>query len=592
MGQRSRRSTHRRFAGIAFGGTAAIVGALLAAPAAGAAIPATASADLGTRTFSAKPVGITYVGMSSPSAAAMAAAPSAAGPGATSHRLPALSPKGVVAAAQAAGAGLPSVVGSPRLSPSTSSGAKLAANFDGVNAFQNKSAAGFDLEPPDEGLGAGNGYVANFVNVTGAIYTTGGKRVTRPFYLNPFFGESDAANISDPRVYFDPDSRRWFATAVEYDFNKDYTAVTGSRIDLAVSTSADPTGSWRDYRINADNRAHRGCPCLADYPILGVNRSNVYISTSEFTSNLKAFNGSQLYAVSKSQLVAGRHAPGAVLFSNLAVAGSLAYHVQPATSYSAAPAEYLMSSLDPDSTYDNRLAVWAVTNEHAVTSGSGRPTLSVRVIRSEGYAFPPNAQTPPGFCGGSLCDGGARTTGVVQTDFDAMQEVQYINGQLVGALNTGLHVAGDTGPRSGMAWFVVRPFVSGHSVSSATHVARQGYLAERGEYLLYPHVNMAADGTMAAVFGLGGPGTYLSAAYSTAAPGKGFGGIRLAAAGVAPDNGFTGTKAFGGAGRWGDYSGGQYVPGTGKIWLATQYIPNKGDGNANWGNRIFALATR
>ena len=51
----------------------------------------------------------------------------------------------------------------------------LLANFDGVNAIQNSVTAGFDLEPPDEGLGAGHGFVANFVNVTGAIYNTHGR---------------------------------------------------------------------------------------------------------------------------------------------------------------------------------------------------------------------------------------------------------------------------------------------------------------------------------------------------------------------------------------------------------------------------------
>jgi len=170
-----------------------------------------------------------------------------------------------------------------------------------------------------------------------------------------------------------------------------------------------------------------------------------------------------------------------------------------------------------------------------------------------------------------------------------MQEVQYINGVLVGALNTAVNVPGDAGARAGVAWFVVRPQVSHGTVSASTRVVRQGYLAQQGQYLLYPHVNMTGNGAMAMTFGFGGPGSYLSAAYATAPAGKGFGTIKLAAAGVAPDNGFTGTKKFGGVGRWGDYSNGQIIPGTNKVWLATQYIPNSGDGNANWGNRIFEL---
>ena len=132
------------------------------------------------------------------------------------------------------------------------SSAEVLANFDGVDAIQNGATA-FDLEPPDEGLGAGNGYVVNFVNVTGAIYNTHGGMVQGPFYLNPFFGEDPAANTSDPRVYFDPSTRRWFATMIEYTFNDDFTAVIESHVDLAASRTANPKGAWNIYHVDASN---------------------------------------------------------------------------------------------------------------------------------------------------------------------------------------------------------------------------------------------------------------------------------------------------------------------------------------------------
>ncbi|MBO1756652.1 hypothetical protein [Allobranchiibius sp. CTAmp26] len=464
-----------------------------------------------------------------------------------------------------------------------------SVEFDGVDAIQSKAVAGYDVEPPDEGLGAGNGYVVNFVNLAGAIYRTDGSAVTAPFFLNTFFAESAKANTSDPRVYYDPTSRTWFATMVEYGLTSDGSAVTESHVDLAVSRTANPAGAWHIYRIPTSNLNHAGCPCLADYPILGVSRSNVYLSTNEFTSNEQGFNGAQLYVLSKSQLVAGRATVNTATFQNLAAGGTLGYHVQPANTVANAPAEFLLSSLDPNSTFDNRLAVWAVTNESSVTTGHGTPSLTVRIIESEAYGLPPNAQTPPGFCNGSACGAGLPTTGVLATDFDAMQETQYINGRLVGALNTGITVAGDTTARSGVAWFVIKPTVNGATLGSSTRVTRQGYVSTSGEYLLYPHVNMTSNGAMALVFGLGGPGTYPSAAYATARAGRDFGPIQIAAAGTGPDNGLTGTAKFGGVGRWGDYSNGEIIPGTNRVWLATQYIPNTGDGNANWGNAIFQL---
>jgi hypothetical protein len=464
---------------------------------------------------------------------------------------------------------------------------RLMSEFDGVDAIDNKAASGFDLEPPDEGLGAGNGYVANFVNVTGAIYNTHGGMVQGPFYLNTFFGEGPEANTSDPRVYFDASSGRWYATMLAYSFNDDFTAITESHIDVATSDSGDPTGAWHVYRVDASSPTHGGCPCLGDYPILGVDRQNLYISTQEFTGDLASYNGAQLYILPKSQLNAGRSNVNVATFDNLEAGGTLGYRVQFANTQEKAPAEFALSTLDPTGAGDNRIAVWAVTHRRAVARGR-MPSLSTRVIASEGYVPQPAGQTPPGFC--PVCD--APTTGLVDSGSDVMFETQYINGRVVGAMGTGLNVAGDSVLRSGIGWVVVRPDVRSSLVTSRTRVARQGYVAARGLDLRYPHLNMTRNGGMAMAFGLGGPSTFLSAATAVARPGHGFGRVRIVEAGVTSDNGFTGTEEIGGVGRWGDYSNGQIVAGTNRVWLATQYIPNQGTGQANWGNRIWRLKLR
>jgi hypothetical protein len=467
----------------------------------------------------------------------------------------------------------------------------LLANFDGVDAIQNSVAAGFNLEPPDEGLGAGHGFVANFVNVTGAIYNSHGSIVQAPFYLNTFFGEAPDANTSDPRVYFDADTGRWFATILGFSFNAAGTAITESHVDVAASDSSDPTGTWHVYRVDASSPAHRGCPCLGDYPILGVDGSNLYISTQEFTSDLQSFNGAQLYILPKSELVAGAATIDLATFENLEAGGSLAFRVQFANTQEPAPAEFAMSTLDPTGAGDNRIAVWAVTHRGAVARGQ-MPSLSSRVISSEGYFPQPLTQTPPGFCG--LCGpddppAGEPTTGLVDSGPDAMFETQYLNGKLVGGMGTGINVAGDVGPQAGIGWVVVTPHVRDSLVAPSTRVTRQGYLATSGLGLLYPHINTTRNGSMVLAFGLGGPQTFLSAATSVAKPGRGFGPIQVIESGATTDNGVTGTADFGGVGRWGDYSNGEVIAGTNRVWLATQYIPNEGSGVANWGDRIWAL---
>jgi hypothetical protein len=482
----------------------------------------------------------------------------------------------------------------PTAASSRKAAATLLHNFDGVSATQNNQAlSGLDFEPPDESIATGFAYVLNFVNLTGAIYTKNGTIAAGPFPLalpgGGGFFHADINNIvSDPRAYYDVGSHTWFALVWEDDFvtTKSGTLPGPAYVDLAVNSESPVANAWTIYKINVTDASAAGCPCLPDFTILGVDQYNVYLLPNEFQNFAPfGFNGSQIYVLAKSQLIAGVTKPRVVHFGGLNAAGVIAYHLQPANEHSWASAEYFMNSLDPNNTFDTRLGVWAMTNRANVANGV-IPNLSVTVVNSEAYAMPPNAQTPPGFNAGFSLP----TSGIVTNDFDAMQEVQYINGHLYGALDTSINIAGESGARSGIAWFDVKPRLSGGVIASSTTVAAQGYIGAQGLYLLYPHIEVASNGTAAIVFSYGGPGTFLSAAYVVRPSGaKSFGSIHTAAFGAAPDNGFTSTSLFGSIGRWGDYSAGQLDPTGSGIWFATEYIPNNGDQFANWGNRLFEI---
>jgi hypothetical protein len=77
-------------------------------------------------------------------------------------------------------------------------------------------------------------------------------------------------------------------------------------------------------------------------------------------------------------------------------------------------------------------------------------------------------------------------------------------------------------------------------------------------------------------FSVTGPDYYPSAGYATLDAKSGAGAIQIAAAGLGPEDGFTGYTAFGGAGeaRWGDYSA-TAVDGQ-TVWVASEYIANTG----------------
>jgi hypothetical protein len=456
-----------------------------------------------------------------------------------------------------------------------------AHNFNGIDEPTNYQASATPLEPPDEGLAIGNGVVFNLVNVTGAFYRPNGTLLAPPFAATSFFQEPSNAFLSDPRTYFDASTNTWFATILELNM----VSLNESHFDLAVNPTGNPLSTWTVYRVDTTDINDNGCPCFGDYPEFGIDQFNVYVSTNEFSISGPTYNGAQIYAISKSQLEALDPTPNYVHFGNLSIGGAITYHLQPAIGYSKSPAEFFLESLDPNGTFDNRLSVWAMTNRQSVTSGMGMPYLSGTIISSEAYGFPVLAQTPPGYNGFTM----EPTTGVVTPDFDAVYELEYINGHLDDTLDTAITIPGDTAERDGAAWFQIQPELSGKVISHKTYIIDQGYVADSGNYLLYPHINENSAGVMAMTFTLGGPNTFLSAAYAVkTASNSQFFQAHIAGAGVDPDNGFTGTAEFGGVGRWGDYSNGE-VDTSGNFWLATQDIPNNGDQYANWGNRVFEI---
>ncbi len=481
-----------------------------------------------------------------------------------------------------------STVIAPGATPSTStSSAPILHNFNGVSSVDSAKVNGFDIEPPDQGLCVGNGYVVEPVNLAITVYRANGTIVKGPQSLENFFNEppsfigADVNIQGDARCYFDKSTHTWFATQL---FFTTALANNTSHFDVAVNSSGDPTTPWKVYRFDTTDLSTAGCPCFGDQPLFGIDQYNVYISTNEFGITSSAFNGSQIYAISKSQLIAGAAHANFVHFRNLNVGGALAASVQPAISNDAnVPAEYFLSSLDPNATFDHRIGVWAMTNRQAVTSG-GMPTLTNTVINSETYGYPPSAQSPVGYSQYY----GQNTSGLIQTDDDRMQQVQEINGQLWSSLDTALTVPGQSTTLSGAAWFEVKPSLNGESIGTST-ILNQGYVVSRGNFLLYPAVASDGNGNAAMTMTLSGPNTYPSAVYASLQSGQSsFGAIQEAAPGATADIGFT---AVGGPGRWGDYSAAVLDPSGGGIWLATEYIPGSGDGIANWGTRVFEVGT-
>jgi hypothetical protein len=458
----------------------------------------------------------------------------------------------------------------------------LLANFNGVSSRDSAvTNFGAEFEPPDQGLCAGNGFVVEMVNSAYTVYKPDGTVVTGPFNVNGPFDEGLTEFTSDPRCQYDAATNTWFATILFISSDN-----ASSRLDIAVNTSGDPTKPWTTYQINTTDTGgkagpkHPGCPCFGDQPLLGIDASNVYVSTNEFSILGPQFNGAQIYAIAKSDLEQPGP-PSSVLarfvhFDKLNIGGAPAASVQPAITSGNPKAEFFLNSLDPTGTFDQRIGVWAMTNRAAVATG-GTPALSSMVVTSEVYGVPP----------GAVQKG---STSLLDAGDDRMQQTQFLGGDLWGALDTSVTIANDPTARAGAAWFDVRPTVSGSGASgviTGAPIHRQGYVDVAGNYLLYPAIQAAPSGRAAIVVTLSGQHHFPSAAYSVLAKGAtAFGDVTIAADGK--------TNYDPAATRWGDYSWAILDPSGNSVWMATEYIPPKAsqtpDGLRNWGTRVLNLS--
>jgi len=506
--------------------------------------------------------------------------------------------------------------------------------FNGISHVDSRTANQgnqFSVEPPDQGLCVGNGYVLEVVNTAVRVFDTEGNPLTGVQDMNSFFHLPAAIVrvtppqfgpfLADPKCYFDPQVRRWFVSVLMQDTGNNAEATGRSFNLLAVSQTNHPTGAFTVFMYDVTDDGlngtpnHAGCPCYGDQPLLGADGFGVFQTTNEYGAT--AFNGAQIYAISKSQLVAAASSPTAPLpvvvhidaSQQLLPYGGLSYSIQPATSLAAGDesngkdndshdgVEYFLSALQFIDTFDNRIAVWAVSNTESLSRKSPSLSLTFDVISSETYGQPnPAVQKAGDFpLGTSLGD----SEELLNTNDDRMNQVVFAGGILYGGVNSLLNV--DGAEHQGIAWFGVRPSFDDDSVRG--EVVTQGYVAVAGADVFFPSIGVNEEGDGVIAFSLSGAKYFPSAAYVDMVDGHSLTSVHIAAAGKDPEDGFSGYKQFppalDGIARWGDYSAA--IADGGRIWFASEYIPKDCDSLsstptppcrttlANWGTFVSAV---
>jgi hypothetical protein len=512
----------------------------------------------------------------------------------------------------------------------------VVSSFQGLNHFDSRYSGGgnaYSGEPPDQGMCVGGKYVFEIVNSVVQVYTKSGApqiagdkafadgpavglTLNEFFDLPPSFVRPDGPfgpYMFDTACLYDPSTQRWFATSANLDQDPVTGDFTGAnQIWLAVSTSSDPLGSWKIWSIDAANNGQNGTPdhgcldgyCFGDYPQIGLDAEGFYITTNEFEFFGDGFNGTQLYALSKDDLVAGQSSPTMEMFENVPTAtyNDLSYTMQPVN---ALPAEWDTSANGTmyfgmsGSPYSDALvrsiALYGLSNTKSLATNDPNLTLSETSVPTQAYATPGFAQQQSGPMPLLSCVNDRACIGVQYPNIKNPLVLDAGNsGKVYGAwlhdgdvyLTTGTPLTGSGAAwyntnngswkgikqRTGVAWFVLRPDASASGLDAS--LQGNGYVAVQGANLTYPSIVVGPTGAGAIGATLTGPNNFPSAAVAQFAPGQAPSVVQITGQGVGPNDGFTGTGEGGYDPRWGDYPAATVTP-DGTMWFANEYVASR-----------------
>ena len=560
---------------------------------------------------------------------------------------------------------------------------ELNFSFEGLNHYQQRYARGgnqFSVEPPDQALCVGNGYVVEAVNDVLNVFNTSGqsvlpnntatnivagfpRNVNHAVDLNSFYGYPPAINrttgvrgefVTDPSCLYDAATQRFFVVVLTLN-----SQVPGpcqgvfscvNHLDIAVSQTANPTGSWNIYRVDVTNdgtntgSANPG-PYLGDYPHIGADANGFYITTNAYPWHANGFSGAQIYAFSKAQLAAGAasvtmvHLDTSGMVNAPSDAGSTqpGFTVWPAQSpgtnsfnLNAGGTEYFLSSNAADEAQkpvsgaagtrtSNQIIAWTLTNTSSLNTASPSLNLTNKVVTVAQYGVPPKQQQPGS---GTLADKNTTpdaaqgdcindTTTVLSPAFGGFVGCWAL---LVGAPDSEVISRPDSNDTrmqqvmyaNGKLWGALdttvsfdnnpannRAGIAWYIVNPSNgSIVKQGTYGVAGADLTYPAIGVTASGRGVMAFSYTDGTTNPSAAYAPIDASVGVGSTHIIATGAARDDGFTSYKSQVGnppRTRWGDY-GAAAVDGN-SVWIASELNQALACNYIDWGGPFFAGGT-
>ena len=429
----------------------------------------------------------------------------------------------------------------------------VLANFEGVGQGFAGPQGSFTVTaaPPDANMAVGPNHIVQVVNTDLAIFNKTGTVLYGPVAINSlwsgFGGGCQTNNDGDAIAQYDRLSDRWLITQFS-------VSTTPFLQCVAVSTTADPTGTYNRYSFQYAN--------FPDYAKVGIWPDAYYFTYNMFNAAGTVFLGSQVCALDRARMLLGLSATQQCFSTSTSDGGLLPADLDGSRPPPAGSPNYLLSL----AAVANNLSLWKFHVDWATPANSTftGPTNLATAAYTEA-------------CGGLVCIPQATTTQQLDSLADRlMYRLAYRNFGDHEALVTNHSVV--AGSSIGVRWYEVR------SPGAAPAIFQQGTYAPDTNYRWMGSIAMDQSGNMALGFSLSGASITPQIHYTGRLAGDAAGQMSQGEATII--NGAGAQTAS--LDRWGDYTAMRVDPVDNcTFWYTNQYIPS--NGTFNWRTRIASF---
>jgi len=361
--------------------------------------------------------------------------------------------------------------------------------------------------------------------------------------------------VTDPRIIYDPASKRWFASEVDFDPTG---AINTNRFLLAISATEDPAGSWQGVGIPSDSGGNH----FADFPTLGLDAQGVYLSGDMFDATSPV--GPVLVSIPKAGLLARPPVTLGLTHSGILSYAARGDILQPAVCVDGSGHGNILSvaslGIDDNDNFVTNTSLVSFVVQNA--AGPGQATFSSsKFLKVPPYTVPLDPTQPDG--SSNLDDGDARFSAIVYE----------VGGILYAVHGTQLNNV------AALRWYRI-------DASSQT-VLESGTISDPVMDLFYPSIAASAAGTVVIAYNGSSIGSFIS---SYAAVGRIVNGVTMFNPPLVLKAGSASYQNTGGTGtsRWGDYSATSVDPADPSRFWTIQQVPSS---RSAWSTQVTELLT-